>query len=92
MPGTGNAVAAPGVSEVVPLFYCNPSCSKCRSVVSLHDAHRRVRRRGVGLADRSGDDLLEAVTTHPILLERPILVAGDRTVIGRPPGRVLDLL
>ena len=44
------------------------------------------------LADRSGDALLEAITRHPILLERPIFVVGDRAVIARPPERVLELL
>lgn len=39
-----------------------------------------------------GDALLEAITTHPILLERPIFVVGDRAVIARPPERLLELL
>ncbi len=44
------------------------------------------------LADQAGDALLEAITRHPILLERPIFVVGDRAVIARPPERVLELL
>ena len=46
----------------------------------------------LALADRAGDALLEAITRHPILLERPIFVVGDRAVIARPPERVLELL
>jgi arsenate reductase len=46
----------------------------------------------LGLADRSGDDLLEAMATHPILLERPIVVYRDRAVIARPPERLWELL
>ena len=37
-------------------------------------------------------ELLDAITTHPILLERPIFVYDGRAVIGRPPERVLELL
>jgi arsenate reductase (glutaredoxin) len=44
------------------------------------------------LADRSGDALLEAIVTHPILLERPIVVHRGRAVIARPPERLLELL
>ena len=38
------------------------------------------------------DQLLDAIVQQPILLERPILVRGDKAVIGRPPEKVLDLL
>ena len=46
----------------------------------------------LGLESASPDRLLEAITEHPILLERPILVVGDRAVIARPPERALELL
>lgn len=36
--------------------------------------------------------LCAAMAGHPRLIQRPILVAGERAVVGRPPERVLDLL
>ena len=43
---------------------------------------------------KSDDDatLLAAMAAHPILIERPVAIAGNRAVIGRPPEAVLDLL
>src|ERR1700678_2311952 len=43
----------------------------------------------LGLADVSGDALLEAVAANPILLERPIAVRDGRAVIARPPELLL---
>ncbi|MGH8127571.1 MAG: arsenate reductase (glutaredoxin) [Gammaproteobacteria bacterium] len=46
---------------------------------------------GLGDAACNDDDLLSAIAKHPILLQRPIAVAGKRAVIGRPPEKVLEL-
>jgi arsenate reductase len=49
--------------------------------------------REAGLTDDTdGPRLLDAMAAHPILLERPILVRGERAVVGRPPEAVLALL
>ena len=40
----------------------------------------------------SEEGWLEALVTHPILMERPIVVLGDRAVVARPPEKVLELL
>jgi arsenate reductase (glutaredoxin) len=45
------------------------------------------------LSDRSSEEeLVQAVAAHPRILDRPILVRGDRAVVARPPERVLELL
>jgi arsenate reductase len=44
------------------------------------------------LANASEDELVVAMLSEPKLIERPVLVVGQRAVVGRPPERILDLL
>lgn len=49
----------------------------------------------LGLLDGAGvsdDALIAAIAKHPRLLQRPIVVRGDRALLARPVERVLELL
>ena len=50
--------------------------------------------KDLGLDDeaRTEAELVEAMATHPILIERPVAFSGGRAAIGRPPENVLTLL
>ena len=49
--------------------------------------------RELGLDAATPDHaLLDAIVEQPILLQRPIVVRGDRAAIGRPPENVLQLI
>lgn len=50
--------------------------------------------RELGLADAGLDEaaLISAMASHPRLIERPIVVSGQRAALGRPPESVLEIL
>ena len=50
--------------------------------------------RDLDLANQSlsRDELIATMVENPVLIERPIVVAGEQVVLGRPPENVLSLL
>jgi len=47
---------------------------------------------GLNNQDLSRNQLIDAMIKAPKLIERPIVIAGDQVVIGRPPENVLTVL
>jgi arsenate reductase len=77
----------PSPAELAAVAACLgvPAHGLCRTDEDEYQALR--------LSPRTPDaELLEALSRHPRIVERPILVAGDRAVVARPPERVLELL
>lgn len=50
------------------------------------------RDNGLDDPDLGRDRLIRAMREHPVLIERPLVLAGGRAAIGRPPENVLDIL
>ena len=47
---------------------------------------------GIDPAKLADDKLIAAMVKHPIVIERPIVVNGDKAALGRPPEAVLKIL
>lgn len=59
----------------------------------LRSGEARFKELGLSKADqRSEAEWLQLMHQNPILIERPILVQGERAAVGRPPEAVLDIL
>ena len=53
----------------------------------------RYKELGLREADHATrEQVIDLLLRHPALMERPVVIAGDQAVIGRPPERVLQLL
>jgi len=63
---------------------------KARDIVRKGEA----RYAELGLKDRdvTDDELLALMVENPILIERPIVVSGDKAALGRPPEAVLKIV
>jgi arsenate reductase len=56
---------------------------------STEPAHKEANLDDDSLSD---DDIIKAICEYPALLQRPIVIFGDKAIIGRPPGRVLEII
>ena len=87
--------------EVVEYLNEPPSTNRLKQLLKMLGLQPRDLMRqqepeyeALGLDDPAltREQLVEAMVAHPKLIERPIVVNGDRATIGRPPQRVLEIL
>ena len=87
--------------EIVEYLKTPPDAAELDRILDLlglapRDLMRRKEPayRELCLADPALDRaaLISAMTEHPILIERPIVLADGKAALGRPPERVLDIL
>ena len=87
--------------EIVLYLETPPSAADIEALLSkLGISARELLRNGEdaykenNLKDKSLSDaaLIEAMTKFPKLIQRPIVVKGDKAVLGRPPENVLELI
>lgn len=50
------------------------------------------RELGLGRPEVTDDEILDAMAAHPELVQRPIVVRGDRAILARPADRVREIL
>ncbi len=48
--------------------------------------------KGLDDPSLSDDHLIDFMIAHPILIERPIVLANGKAALGRPPEQVLEIL
>jgi arsenate reductase len=99
--GAEQLLAAYGVPAQRVFYLDNPPArSEITRVLALlgTDDPRALMRTGesryreLGLASASAEELIEAMTRYPELIQRPVVIWADRAVIARPPELLLPLL
>ena len=89
-----------GLTPTIRLYLDDaPSKQEIQEVLSMLDIEPRALMR-TGEADYKeqnlktveGDALIDAMAATPKLIERPVVINGEKAALGRPPESVLDIL
>ena len=88
------------INPIIHLYLDNP-LSKDQIKILLNQLNKNpdeiIRKneekyKTLSLKEANAEELIEAISKNPILLERPIVTNGKTAVIGRPPENVLSIL
>ncbi|MFC1236103.1 arsenate reductase (glutaredoxin) [Vibrio sp. F74] len=76
--------------ETLKTLYSQLELSSVRGMMRTKEAvYKELNLADDGLSD---DQLFQAMTKNPKLIERPIVVANGKARHGRPPEQVLDIV
>ncbi|MCL4114039.1 UNVERIFIED_CONTAM: hypothetical protein GTU68_062134 [Idotea baltica] len=86
--------------EVVKYLETIPTKSELTKIISLlgitaQDLVRKgepVWKEKYKGKDFSEEEIIDIMLAYPKLIERPIVVNGDKAVIGRPPQNILNII
>ena len=88
-------------TEIVLYLDNPPSAEEIASILNkLELSPRDILRKGEDAYKElnlkndklTNEELIKFMTENPKLIERPIVIRGDKAVIGRPPENVLSLV
>ena len=89
------------VPDIIEYLKSPPSAEKLQEILNLLGLMPRELMRskevvyaecGLDNPSLSETELIDFMVKHPILIERPILLANGKAAIGRPPEQVLAIL
>jgi len=58
----------------------------------LRKKEAEYKEQGLDDTSLSDDQIIDIMLTHPKLIERPIVVTGNKAALGRPPENVLEII
>lgn len=85
-----NYLDTPPSTDELQSVFAKLGTDSVRSMMRVKD--ELYRELQLDNPDLSNEDLLKAIAAHPKLLERPIVVAGDKAAINRPLENIEALL
>ena len=87
--------------DVIEYLKNPPTVKKLKEILSLLKIPPRELMRkkeaeykdlGLYNSDLSDEGLIVSMVKHPILIERPIVLANGKAALGRPPENVLNII
>lgn len=86
--------------EIVKYLENTPSASELKEIIKLLGIkpielvrkNEAIWKENYKNQDLSDSELIEIMIKHPKLIERPIVINGNKAKIGRPPESILDII
>ncbi len=85
--------------KIIEYLMTPPDARELKTILELlgkgpRDIMRKKEAKEAGLDDPALDDeaLIAGMAANPAVIERPIVINGDKAALGRPPESVVDIL